>query len=95
VNFDIQSDTDRTELTQSNYHQIKVTDVFLQTADDLVPLLGDMEAKGGVSTLTLVSRGGQLQRAAKLPQYVAAVSGNVEWYCVFMAMIVRMTFSKT
>jgi hypothetical protein len=57
-----------------------------------------MDPKVGVSTLTLVSRGDQLQKAAKLPQYVAAVSGNVGWYCVklgvFMAMIVKMTFSR-
>jgi hypothetical protein len=82
VNFDVQSDPDRTELTHLNYHQINVTDVYLQTADDLVPLLGDMDPKVGVSTLTLVSRGDQLQKAAKLPQYVAAVSGNVERYRV-------------
>jgi hypothetical protein len=63
-------------------NQINVTDVHVQTADDLVPLLGDMDVKEGASTVTLVSRGGQLQSAAKLPQYIAAVSGNVECYGV-------------
>lgn len=33
-----------------------------------------MDAKVGISTQTLVSRDGQQQKAAKLPQYVAAVS---------------------
>jgi hypothetical protein len=65
-----------------NCHQINVSDVCVQTADDLVQLLGDMDLKEGVSTLTLVPEGDQPQRAAKLPQYVAAVSGNAEWYSV-------------
>jgi hypothetical protein len=37
-----------------------------------------MDSKAGISTQTLVSTDGQQQKAAKLPQYVAAVSGNVE-----------------
>jgi hypothetical protein len=49
----------------------------VQTADDLEPLLENMDAKVGISTQTLVSRDGQQQKAAKLPQYVAAVSGIV------------------
>jgi uncharacterized Zn-binding protein involved in type VI secretion len=68
-----------------------VTDLYVQTADDLVPLLGDMDPKVGVSTLTLVSRGDPLQKAAKLPQYVAAVSGNVVRLGVVMAMAVKTT----
>jgi hypothetical protein len=74
-----------------NYQHINVINVYVQTADDLVPLLGDMDPKVGVSTLTLVSRGDQLQKGAKLPQYVAAVSGNVEWYCVKLGMFMTMT----
>jgi hypothetical protein len=37
-----------------------------------------MDPKVGISTQTLVSTDGQQQKAAKFPQYVAAVSGNVE-----------------
>jgi hypothetical protein len=48
----------------------------VQTADDLEPLLEDMDAKVGISTQTLVSN--QEQKGAKLPQYAAAVSGIVE-----------------
>lgn len=80
-----------TELTHMNCHWINVTDVYVQTADDLVPLLGDMDLKEGASTLTLVSRGDQLQSAAKLPQYVAAVSGNVERYCVKLRVFITVT----
>jgi hypothetical protein len=36
-----------------------------------------MDPKVGISTQTLVSTDGRQQKAAKLPQYVAAVSGNV------------------
>jgi len=53
-----------------------ITNLFVQTADDLEPLLADMEANPEVSTQTLVSNYGQ-QKAAKVPQYAAAVSGNV------------------
>jgi hypothetical protein len=37
-----------------------------------------MEANPAVSTDALVSGYGQQQKASKLPQYAAAVSGNVE-----------------
>jgi hypothetical protein len=48
----------------------------LQTADDLEPLLANMKSeKGAVSTLTLVLGSGQ--QASKLPQYAAAISGNI------------------
>jgi hypothetical protein len=58
--------------------QTNIANLCLQTADDLEPLLENMEtAKGAVSTQTLVSSDGQQQKAAKLPQYAAAVSGNV------------------
>lgn len=55
-----------------------VSNLHFQTADDLEPLLEIMDSKAGISTQTLVSTDGQQQKAAKLPQYVAAVSGNVE-----------------
>lgn len=57
--------------------QTNITNLCVQTADDLAPLLADMEANPGISTQTLVSDYGQQQKAAKLPQYAAAVSGNV------------------
>ena len=49
----------------------------MQTADDLEALFDSMDGKVGFSTQTLVSTDGQQQKAAKLPQYAAAVSGNV------------------
>jgi hypothetical protein len=48
----------------------------VQTADDLEPLLENMTTNPGVSTQTLVSSD-QQQKAAKFPQYAAAISGNV------------------
>jgi len=57
--------------------QTNITNLCVQTADDLEPLLADMEANPGVSTQTLVSNYGQQQKAAKVPQYAAAISGNV------------------
>jgi len=62
--------------THQKYNKICVTDLYVQTADDLAPLL-DMDPKVGISTQTLVSTDGQQQKAAKLPQYGAALSGNV------------------
>ena len=57
--------------------QTNITNLFVQTADDLEPLLENMAANPTVSTDTLVSRDGQQQKASKVPQYVAAVAGNV------------------
>jgi len=47
----------------------------VQTAYDLEPLLADMDGNTAISTQTLVS--GQQQKAAKVPQYGAALAGNV------------------
>ena len=57
--------------------QTDITNLYVQTADDLEPLLESMDGKVAFSTQTLVSVDGQQQNAAKLPQYAAAVSGNV------------------
>jgi hypothetical protein len=44
----------------------------------LEPLLENFDAtKGAVSSETLVFSDSQQQKAAKLPQYVAAIAGNV------------------
>lgn len=56
--------------------QTNITNLCVQTAGDLEPLLENMAANPGISTETIVSSYGRQQKAAKLPQYAAAVSGN-------------------
>jgi hypothetical protein len=68
--------TSSLDIVNSCNKQTNITNLCVQTADDLEPLLENMAANTGVSTDTLVSSSGQ-QKGAKLPQYAAAVSGNV------------------
>jgi hypothetical protein len=79
------------EWTPVRISKINVTILCVQTADDLEPLVENMDATVGVSTQTLVSTDGPQQVASKLPQYAAAVSGNVRNKNVFQITCLRIS----
>ncbi|PSN36458.1 hypothetical protein C0J52_18340 [Blattella germanica] len=68
-----QDNLQRTHLTAQHFTNYGAV-VGPTAADDLAPLLDDMDHKIGISTATLVSTDTLLQKANKVPQYAAALS---------------------